>query len=287
MYAPDTKSRGHLAILLCIVGALAAAALYNPVRSWLEQRKRAGVERAESRLALQAKMDGPLMHVVWDRNAPILQEAGRGVLSIRDGSQLRNISLSSNQLRSANDIVYSPSSSEVELRLEVTGVNMPNESQSVLVVLGPPQQAAIAEARPPIEAEVVDEKPSRTPPPIRSPLGPAVSIKQQSGQGINSGSYLPPRPLGEITPALPGQLQPLIQGPVEIDIRISIDARGRVVRARPVSQTGSLGGSPGQQALITRAVLDAAMRSNFRPAQIRLEPVPSEILIAFRFSGRS
>src|SRR5579863_1044429 len=149
-YLQDGRSRGHWAIVLCVLGALAAATLYNPVRNWLEQRKRAGVDRAESRLALQAKMEGQLMHVVWDRSAPILQAAGRGVLSIRDGSQLRNITLSANQLRDANDIVYSPSTNEVELRLELTGAKISKQSQSVLVVLGPVQPSAVVEQRPPI-----------------------------------------------------------------------------------------------------------------------------------------
>jgi len=286
-YVQDGRSRGHLAILLCIMGALAAATFYNPVRSWLENRKPAGVDRAESKLALQAKIEGQLMHVVWDRNAPILQAAGRGVLSIRDGSQLRNITLSADQLRDANDIVYSPSTNEVELRLELTGAKISKQSQSVLVVLGPAQPASVAGQRPPIEAEVVDDSPSQRPAagPVASRLTPAVFVKQQPGQGILSAGYIPPRPLNEIRPSLPGQLQPLIHGPVEIDVRITIDARGRVVGARPVSQSGSLGGSPGQQALFTRALLDAAMRSSFRPAQIRSQSVPSELVLSFRFRG--
>jgi len=229
-------------------------------------------------------MEGRLMHVVWDRNAPILQEAGRGVLSIRDGAQLRNIPLSATQLRGSNDIVYSPSTNEVELRLEITGANIPKESQSVLFVLGPAQPAHVAEPRPPIEAEVIDDAPSRLAAHAQVGLIPAVSVKQQPGQGIDAGSYLPPRPLGEIRPAVPGQLAPLIRGPVEIDVRVSIDARGRVVKVRPVSQAGSVGGSPTQQALLTRTLMDAAMRSSYRPARIRSQPVPSELVLAFRFS---
>jgi hypothetical protein len=230
-------------------------------------------------------MEGRFMHVAWDRNAPILQEAGRGVLSIRDGAQLRNIPLSATQLRDSNDIVYSPSTNEVELRLEITGANIPKESQSVLFVLGPTQPTSVAESRPPIEAEVVDDTPSRLAEShAQVRLIPAVSVKQQPGQGLHAGSYLPPRPLNEVRPAVPGQLAPLIRSPVEIDVRVSIDARGRVVKVRPVSQAGSVGGSPTQQALLTRTLMDAAMRSSYRPAQIRSQPVPSELVLAFRFS---
>jgi hypothetical protein len=287
--APAATSRGHLAILLCVAGALIAAALFSPVRAWLAHGKHSPTEFAEAKLSLQAAVEGERMRVVWDRNAPILREADSGVLSIRDGSFLRNFPLTSRQLRDPNDIIYSPSTSEVELKLEVRGSKIAKQSQSVLVVLGPRQDPDAVATRPPIDAEVVDEPQPKSvpaPPAVAARLIPAVIIKRETGQGIRSGSYRPPHPLGEIRATIPGQAQPLIRGPVEIDVRVAIDARGKVVEAKPVSQTGSFSGLPAQQALITRALLNAASNSSFQPAQINSQAVPSELTLGFRLTPK-
>ena len=286
----ETTSRGHLAILLCVAGVLAAAAVLSPVRTWVGHRKRSVAEYQEARLSLQAQLEGRRMRVVWDRNAPILSQADAGLLSIRDGAFARSIPLTASQLRDQNDIIYSPSSTEVELKLEVSGAKIAKQSQSVLVVLGPRRSADAEEEQPPaIEAEVVEDVPAmrtaRAAPPAR--LVPAVIVRQRSGQGIPSGSYQPAVPLNEIRAAMPGQAEALITEPVEIEVRVTIDARGKVTAARPVSQTGSFSGSPAQQALITRALLDAASNCAFRPAEINSRPVPAELTLAFRFPGRN
>jgi len=229
-------------------------------------------------LSLQANVNGETMRIVWDRNAPVLRDASSGMLTIRDGALLRNVSLSAKELRTRNGIAYAPTTNEVELRLEISGAKMPKQSQSVLVVIGPANQ-------PPIEAEVEQDPHTETP--ARTQLTQTVSIRQLSGEGIRSGVYQRPEPIGRVKPALSAQLEPLVRGPVEIDVRIMIDSRGRVITARPVSQTGALSGSTKQQTQITRAVLDAALRWSFRPAQINSRTVSSELVLAFQFAKES
>jgi hypothetical protein len=280
-----TKSHSHLVALACAAAALAAA-LYNPLQGWFEQRKRAGAERTESNLLLDVKMDGQLLHIGWNRRDPILQKAERGVLSIHDGSQRQSIPLSAAQLHQPNEIVYSPFKDEVDLKLEISGPNIQKQSQSVLFVLGrvqsgpAPERASITDQRPPTGVKRADEGESARPLQTHSRRTPLVFVKPVSTYPAN---YTRPSPLKQIRPDLPAQLEPALQSPLEIDVRVTIDRRGIVVLAKLISQAGSFQGSPAQRALLIQALLETAMQSKFRPARIRSKPVSSQLVLAFRW----
>jgi hypothetical protein len=284
----ETKSHGHLVVLFCAIAALAAF-LYNPLMDWIEHRNHAGAERSESKPLLDVKMQGQLLHIAWNPRDPILQKVERGMLSIRDGSQRQYISLSAEQLRQPNEIVYSPFGNEVDLQLEISGPNLQKQSQSVLFVLGRVQPAsapvrpAEADERPPTGVKPAGQGESARAFQAQSRLTPLVFVKP--GQSTHPASYKGPSQLKEIRPAVPAQLEPALHGPLEIDVKVAIDARGTVVRARLISQAGSFQGSPAQRALLIKALLDAAMRSKFRPARIRSRSVPSELVLAFRWQG--
>ena len=210
----EAWSEGYLVIVLCAVAAAISAALYNPVRGWFEQRNRAGLAQSQSQPLLDVKMQGQFLHVVLNRQASILKEAGSGMLSIRDGLRQQSISLSAQQLREAQGVIYSPSSAEVDVQLEISGPNIQKQTQSILFVLGRVQaapaseQPRVADERPPMDAKVVNngvsERPLHAPP----QLTPLVSIKQQFGQSIDSANYIRPSPLNEIRPVVPAQLEP-------------------------------------------------------------------------------
>lgn len=271
-----------------VVAILVATSILG-LKAWRQQGKAKPNGKLESQLSLRAQVDGEMLRIAWDPNAPSLRQASNGVLTIRDGSFLRNISLTSNELRSRDSISYAPSTNEVELKLEISGARIPKQTQSVMVVLGP-AQAAPASPKPPIEAVTEDD--SSFVEPVQKPLEASsqpqlkqtVSISQQAGEGINHQVYRPPIATAEVKPVIPRELEPLVLEAVEINVHVRIDARGRVVRARPVSQTGSLAGSTEQRTQITHSVVDAARRWSFRPAQINSRTVPSELILTFRLA---
>jgi hypothetical protein len=284
----ETKSHVHLVVLLCAIAALVAA-LYNPLKGWIEQRKPAGAERSESKPLLDVKMEGQLLRIVLNRQDRMLQNAERGTLSIRDGSQRQNIPLKAEQLRQPNEIVYSPSTNEVDLQFEISSPNVQKQSQSVLFVLGrvqpvpAPERLPVADERPPIGVKPRNGDESARPLHAQSRLTPMVFVKP--GKSTHPASYKRPSPLKEIRPAIAAQLEPALHGPLEIDVKVAIDARGTVVRAKPIAQVGSFDGSPAQRALLVQALLEAAMRPKFRPARIRSRSVPGELVLAFRWRG--
>jgi hypothetical protein len=75
------------------------------------------------------------LDVTWDRNAPSIARAKRGVLSISDGSNRRDIELSGAQLRNGR-VLYSRLSGDVNLRLEVFPEGEESVNESIRIVSG-------------------------------------------------------------------------------------------------------------------------------------------------------
>lgn len=69
-------------------------------------------------LALTVSKEGEDLNVRWDRQAPAIRAARRGVLVIVDGSYNKTVELDPNQLQTGS-VVYRFSSGEVRFRLEV------------------------------------------------------------------------------------------------------------------------------------------------------------------------
>ncbi len=98
------------------------------------------------------------LDVTWDRNAPAILQARRGVLAISDGANKRDLELSGAQLRTGR-VLYSRLSADVGLRLEVFG-----EGPEPVTPPPAPEPAPIASDPPPV--------PRQKPVPLRP--GPRV-----------------------------------------------------------------------------------------------------------------
>jgi hypothetical protein len=85
-------------------------------------------------LALQVERRGNDLRVSWNRTAPTILQAKQAVLSIRDGeSQRQELRLDLDQLRNGS-VLYTPSNSNVQFGLEVTGPDNGKTTESVLAL---------------------------------------------------------------------------------------------------------------------------------------------------------
>jgi hypothetical protein len=93
-------------------------------------------------------------------------------------------------------------------------------------------------------------------------------------------SYLAPIPIRKISPAVPASLRSLIQDSISIEVKVIIDAEGKVIGVTPLNTT-----SPSQRLLGPR-VAQAAMLWRFEPARRNGQPVDSETVLKFDFDRR-
>ena len=69
-------------------------------------------------LSLHADRSGDNLHIQWDRQAPAIRTARKGVLSIEDGAYSKTVDLDQTQLQTGS-VVYHHNSNHVRFRLEV------------------------------------------------------------------------------------------------------------------------------------------------------------------------
>ncbi|MGC8792851.1 MAG: TonB family protein, partial [Bryobacteraceae bacterium] len=164
------RSRAVLGVLGVVVLGLAGAAL------WQFTRGGAPAPAPESSsLNLRVERSGGQLLLSWNRSLPILQTAQRAILSISDGDHHEDVEMDLGQLRSGS-IVYSPITSDVSFRLEVTDLkNGKSVSESVRVLGGKPSPTGPpAENAPerPAQSEAATDatKPARPQPRNMAPL---------------------------------------------------------------------------------------------------------------------
>lgn len=86
-------------------------------------------------------------------------------------------------------------------------------------------------------------------------------------------TYVGPRPIKQVTPVTPRGIA--LAGPTQVEVRVAIDAKGKVTKITPVSVAANL-------ALVGAAV-KAAGYWEFDPARENGNAVPSEMTLIFRF----
>jgi hypothetical protein len=108
-------------------------------------------------------------------------------------------------------------------------------------------------------------------PPPRATLGlPAVA----------PAPVQPAKPLRQVTPVVPTNVVSLLRRPIDIRVRVSIDEKGRVVRAEPLVPPGGI-----NQYLAAAAASTARMWT-FQPARRGDTPLSSEMVLNFTFTPR-
>ena len=79
-------------------------------------------------------------------------------------------------------------------------------------------------------------------------------------------------------PRIPATVpKPNIYSPITVEVQISIDKTGKVVKATPVPKKGA-------NPVLVLAAVDAARRWTFQPARIGDQPLASEMTIGFNFN---
>ena len=91
-------------------------------------------------------------------------------------------------------------------------------------------------------------------------------------------TFTPPRVIHQVTPAVPRGVGPGITSDVQVDVEVSIDAKGKVTDARVRSTKGAAAD------LLTIEALKAAQLFRFQPAEENGRAVPAATILTFRFS---
>lgn len=140
---PPARRGRWIAAAVLLLGAAFAGYRY-----WPQMDANRGGTPADA-LRLAVNVAGPQLEITWDREAPAILRAQRGMLVITDGAHREQVPLSALQLREGR-VLYTRVTREVALRLEVTAGNAPATSESTRVLIAEPGNAA---ATPPPPAE--------------------------------------------------------------------------------------------------------------------------------------
>jgi protein TonB len=152
----------------------------------------------------------------------------------------------------------------------------------------PPAPIRAAELLPPAASEPKPQsaaaKPQAAAPKVEAAgrsnvLAPSEPITVQPAVTDRPASvaYVPPRPINQAQPSLPREISKMLYGEATVDVRVKIDANGRVAGVEAVSRPGPL------RPFLERAALDAARLWRFSPAMMGDRPVAGETVVQFTF----
>lgn len=116
----------------------------------------------------------------------------------------------------------------------------------------------------PVQSVVEAPKTDATPP---APAAPPVGH-----------TFIGPQILHAVSPPIPRGVAPMITSPVQVDVAVTIDARGKVTGARIASTKGPAAG------LLTIEAMKAAQLFHFQPAHEDGRNVDSSMVLTFRFA---
>jgi protein TonB len=106
----------------------------------------------------------------------------------------------------------------------------------------------------------------------RQPVAAAPESPQLTSE------YHPAEATRQEVPRIPATIpRPNIYSPISVEVKISIDKTGKVVKATAVPKKGAY-------PVLVLAAVDAARRWTFRPARIGDQPLASEMTIGFNFN---
>jgi len=272
------------------------------------------------RTGFSAAREGPLWRLTWDRAAVAALNPTGAVLDIRDGGKDQEVGLTPSDL-SSGTILYTPQTGDLLFSLNIVMPNnqLAEEHVRVLEALrtadppsaqdraepvkivvrdqvrtlrpftqatnGPAARTSIAEMPPPPALSAAAGSPvtSTGPSPIAAMSAPslpsptpALSTSGASAAApVGSGPTSGPKVVRRVTPTISG---PMPSGPgSEVQIRVQIDAQGAVTEATPITKNSFV------SFRLTEAAQRAARAWVFEPARTGGHPVPSEMILDFRF----
>lgn len=145
------------------------------------------------------------------------------------------------------------------------------EPKPVILAGAPPRvagsTAAVASASAPVTA--LPQAPPQ-PQPVREEPAPARPVARPS-------TRVPPKAIVQVNPTVLPAALAMLPGDVLVEVRVGIDASGSVTSAEVINREGPV------NAAIRESALAAARKWRFQPATVSGTPVPSSMLLAFRF----
>jgi TonB family protein len=211
-----------------------------------------------AKLDFNATRENGDWRLAWNRAAVARLDPIGAMLTINDDGSERTQFLQPIDL-AAGFILYVAHGSDLVFTIKVTGSR--GEAEERVRVLGAEQTAAAVPPPPeqvetPVRRAVPSRKPSELTP-------PATSTPESEPAPIRMMAAVWPR-------AVPRRF------PVDVQIRVWVDASGRVIRAEPAP--GTLASSD-----FTASAIAAARLWRFTPALDNGRPVPGETTLTFKF----
>jgi outer membrane biosynthesis protein TonB len=112
---------------------------------------------------------------------------------------------------------------------------------------------------------------------LTEPARKEPSATRTPTEASTTAAYHPPVPITEVQPAFPFELKSVALKPTIVDVQVTIDANGKVLKAEPLHPENI-------HQLFLREAAHAARLWRFRPALSGDQPVSSEFVVRFTFS---
>jgi hypothetical protein len=222
---------------LLLVGGIAWLML-RPARHTVSNPAPAQVAETGRPLGLYVDSAGPTWRVLWNPNATALHEARTVQLFVREGDEQTRVELA--PYLASGSFPYKPAGNDVTFRLEVVDHAGQVSAESFRLLREP---LATAGSAAPAAAAETPAKPA-----------PAASATPTR--------FVPPKATYRAPPVVAAGIRPRIRGTIAIDVRVHIDARGRVNSATPITKQHS-----GLEEYLAGRAVQAARLWKFEPAR--------------------
>jgi hypothetical protein len=112
------------------------------------------------------------------------------------------------------------------------------------------------------------------PPPVPAPQGALRAVKPEGMQAV---TVEPPKPLRQVRPVIPANVRSMLTERVTVQVRVEVDASGKVTGAVPLASGGRLG------YFLSTAAVNAARLWLFEPAKRGNQTIAGEFMLHFTF----
>jgi TonB family protein len=124
----------------------------------------------------------------------------------------------------------------------------------------------------------VPNQPSASVPAPVEVQGKEVPVRQMQSDPVLAAEARPPVAIHRVVPVVPILLRGQLWNTTVVDVRMSVDASGSVVKAEAVPK-------PGLHPALRDEAVKAARWWKFQPASFNGHPVPAEIVVRFNFAA--
>src|ERR1039458_4308618 len=124
----------------------------------------------------------------------------------------------------------------------------------------------------------VPNQPSASVPAPVEVQGKEVPVRQMQSDPVLAAEARPPVAIHRVVPVVPILLRGQLWNTTVVDVRMSVDASGSVVKAEAVPK-------PGLHPVLRDEAVKAARWWKFQPASFNGHPVPAEIVVQFNFAA--